>query len=313
MARQGDEWYILANPVSGGDKAARDRAKIQAALAAEGIRGEWQETLCPGDGSRLASEAAAAGWRRILVVGGDGSVHDAVNGLLAQETLPASEVLLGIIPTGTGCDWAKTYGIPGNYRKAAALLRQPKAVRQDAGRIQLLKGEEVIDEIFFNNVSGLAFDGFVVQKTKGLSKSGAGGTFFYLAGVLRCLFSYPVSEVEVRGEGLAWQGRALCVNVGICRYNGGGMQLVPEALPDDGLLDITVIEDIGPGGVLRNLYRLYNGSLYRHPRVHHFRSPWAEVEALPGAVPLEADGELLGFAPCRFEVMPGALRLVSGR
>lgn len=305
------DWLIIANPAAGNGAALHLRDKIEAAFQKAGQTYEYRITEAPGHAGALAAEYISRGVRHILVAGGDGTVHEAVNGIMNQSEVPTHEVSLGFLPLGTGCDWARTQGIPMNADHALRALFSGNTVLQDIGKVTYLDPEGRPASRYFNNVAGMAFDAFIVEQTLGDSKHGWRGKIFYLLGILSCLRRYQPQHVRVEGAGFQWEGRALVVNAGICRFSGGGMSLVPEALPDDGLLDITIIEDIGPWGVIKSIYRLYDGSIYRHPRAHHRRSPWLKVHA-ENEVLLECEGEWLGRVPAEFETVPGALRVRVG-
>ncbi|MDX1909083.1 MAG: diacylglycerol kinase family lipid kinase [Bacteroidia bacterium] len=298
-----ESWFCIVNPAAAGGTAPRTWQQFENQLIAQGQPYTAHLTQATGHATSLVHQAIREGARTIIIIGGDGTVNEAVNGLMTQDMVPSHAVRLGFVRAGTGTDWARTHQFPARIPDLVSRMMQGSVRMQDAGKISYTRdGEDRVR--YFNNVAGMAFDGYVVERTQTQSKHGLAGQAFYLMGLLRHMntFSSPVMRIE--GPDFVMEAPCFCLNAGICRYSGGGMQLVPRAIPDDGLLDITFIEHMTPAEVVRNIARLYNGTLYTHRKVHHFKTPHITVS---GITPLEADGELLGTTPARIEVIPAAL------
>ncbi|MDX2285281.1 MAG: diacylglycerol kinase family lipid kinase [Bacteroidia bacterium] len=304
-------WTLIVNPIAGGGKAARLSPKLARLMDQAGIDHAIFQTEGPGHAAELARQAVDNGARRLLSVGGDGTAHEVAAGVLQRTLESGLEVGLATLPAGTAGDWAKMFGLPRTPEALVPLLHQPRFAIQDAGRM-LHRTEAGETARFFINVAGMGFDGFVVEQTRHQSKAGLRGQIFYLLGLVQCVSRYKAQQVQVRAEGFEWEGRPTIINAGVCRYSGNGMQLVPRAIANDGLLDMTVVEDLGPLGILSNVYRLYNGSLYEHPKAHHRRTRWIEVSAA-GGVATELDGEWIGYINTRFETVPGGLRVLDAQ
>ena len=286
------EGRLLLNPSSAGGRALH---RIRKLLDVAQL--EVRETHTPEEMSDQARRAADEGLDRVLVAGGDGAVHHAVQGLAG------SGCALGIVPTGTGNDLARALGI--ELDPCAAGLRALRGVTRtiDVGRV----GARL-----FVGVAGIGFDGdvnrIVRQQTRWLRGSAA-----YACGVLRALASFEPPHVHLEYAGGDFAGQVLLVAVANSPCFGGGMRIAPSAVLDDGWLDLVVIERVPLVTLLRVFPRVYRGTHIDHPAVHTARVRSLHVTSEPRRV-VYADGEPLHLSTApgeRIEIWPGALRVVS--
>ncbi len=304
------QWFVIANL-----KAGRLHAQwgaLQQQIAAALPVGGWACTQYSGHGIALAQDAIAEGYRHILAVGGDGTNHEVANGILQQPFAPPTSITYALLPLGTGNDWSRTYGMPRRPADALQLIARGTTRLQDAGLLHYHRTSGEAASRYFVNVAGLAYDAFVVQRSIA-EPAGQGGPLRYLSLVARCLFEYQLKEAIVTSEGQAWQDYFYTINLGIGRYSGGGMQLVPHAVPDGGTFALTMAGPLSKAGVLLNTWRFYNGSIGRHPLVKTLHARQITVSAAPGAAPtlLEADGEFLGQTPVRASICPAAFQFIA--
>ena len=303
------KWYFIVNPAAGGGKVSKHWAVIKAALINEGISFEACFSEKKMHAEELTLQAIFNGFRHIVAVGGDGTAHEIINGIFNQTVCPATEITFCLLPIGTGNDWIKTHRIPKKFREWLICFKRGKTSFQDIGFIIFpKKGEN--NKCYFMNVAGFSYDGYVAQKAQGL-KAAFLNSLFYLEMTARCLFTYKVPDLAVLFNGQKKEGKLLTVNIGICRYSGGGMQLVPHAKPNDGHLALTVAGNINPFVVLLVTPLFYLGKIGWHPKVHFFETKNVVVNPL-GNVPVwvEADGEFLGQAPAEIGILPNALKII---
>lgn len=301
-------WYIIANPNSGGGKTRRDWAKIAQLLDKHELPYEYIFTTSKGHAIELVKSAITEGYRRFVAIGGDGTINEVVNGLFMQQEIAYDELSFGVIPVGTGSDWIKMYQIPVGYESAVQLLVRGHETRQDVGLCSYQdQGEQ--KQRYFVNVAGMAYDAVVVKNTNHISKSGISGQLFYLLGTLNSLHRFKYLTMEIEGDDFTYNGDVFCLNIGICKYSGGGMQLVPLSIPDDGLFDISVYERMNKLRIVKNLRRMYDGSAYEHKKTLHFRAKKLTIKSEPASL-TEVDGELLGTTPVTFEILPRALKII---
>ena len=304
-----DKWLIIVNPNAGSKKGEKDWPKICKQLLAEGFDYDSLFTEHRGHAISLTKDYVGRGYRNLAVVGGDGTLNEVLNGLFLQKSVSLEEITLGMIPVGTGNDWGRTFDIPNDYRKAIDVLKQKKTFMQDVGKVTYYRKDEVQTR-YFMNIAGMGYDALVAKKTNILKEKGKGNPLAYFYFVFAGLFQYKFMEgvIEVDNQ-IVFKGEIFSLNVGICRYNGGGMMQVPFAIPDDGLLDVTLIKKASKFMVIRYARKLYDGSLVNLPMVSTFRGRSIRIRSTE-KIYLETDGESLAHSPFTFEIIPRCLKVI---
>jgi diacylglycerol kinase (ATP) len=290
---------VICNPASRG--GAHDPEVLEPLL--EDLSAEWKVTGEPGDATRYARE-----WREglLIVAGGDGTVNEAVNGI-GQSGFP-QEVTLAILPAGTGNDLAATLAIPADPEQAAEVVRAGEVRTIDAARIRSRGGGEQ----FFANVATGGLGARISEAVDPELKS-RWGRLAYLRASLEAAESFEPRELHLTLDGKECNLRAVNVAVGNCRYAGGGWPAAPRANPEDGLLDLVVIEDIGMRDLLTLGPRALTQSDYLDAEgVFFARAANILVETSPLELEFTADGEVMGEDPAEFTVLPRSLRVVVG-
>jgi diacylglycerol kinase (ATP) len=290
---------VIYNPTSGG--GAYDPDEIRDKL--DGMELDWIETKGPED-----AVDAAQHWEEglLIVAGGDGTVNDVVNGL-GRAGFPEG-VTLGILPAGTGNDLAATLCIPEEPELAEDVIRQNRERRLDVGRVR----SEGIGERFFINVAtgGL---GAEISDANDEELKKRWGKLSYLRASLEVAKDFDVRDLTLYLDGEERQVKAVNIAVGNCRYTGGGWPATPKANPEDGLLDVVVIETLGvadllelaPAALAESDYLGSDGVLF-------VRAKEIRVETQPPGLEFNADGEIIGNEPARFSILPQALNVLVG-
>ncbi len=308
-----EEVKLIVNPIAGGGTIGKHWPRIRRILRAEGLEFEASLSERKGHATELARQALNGGYKTVVALGGDGTVNEVINGLMAEgKEAIDPEVVLGIIPGEKGNDLARTLGIPFDYASACRKLLSGKAVPLDLGRVTYTyHGHE--GQRYFVNIAGLGFDGEVVRRVTPRLRGLSNPTVRYLSGLLLTLATYKNREARIALEGEELRQRAFSIVVCNGRYFGGGMEIAPQAEPDDGLFDVIVIGDFAKWEILSNLSRVYRGTHLAHPKVKLYRAKeikiWTEARAGEGML-LQADGELLGETPANFELIPGAIKVL---
>ena len=304
-------WLMIVNPNAGVKKGTRDWPRIIKLLRAEGVDFEFRLTERKAHAIEMAMQGVAGGYRHFCVVGGDGTLNEVVNGLMNQQEVAVSEFVVAIIPVGTGNDWCRMFSIPFDYKEAIAVLKRQKLFLQDVGKVTYQHENETINR-YFINVAGMGYDALVAKKTNLLKEKGRGGPMSYFYFIFTGLFQYKFMEAVIEIDGkVFFKGEIFSLNIGICKYNGGGMMQVPAAVADDGLLDLMLIRKASKWIVIRHARKLYDGSLVDLPVVTTGRGKTIRIRSL-GKVYLETDGESLGHTPFTFDILPRHLKIVTG-
>jgi YegS/Rv2252/BmrU family lipid kinase len=298
--------FIIVNPVSGNGKTGQRWAGIEERLRIEGARFEVEFTHEPGHATALARDAAAAGHKTIVSVGGDGTLNEVVNGLIVDGRADP-DVRLGLIPGGTGSDLGRGLGMPRDPLEAALRLLKAEPRWLDVGQITCKLGAGT-NTRYFINVAGIGFDGAVSDRVNRSSKA-LGGTIPYLTSLLVTLFSYTNKRVHWTLDGQARDEVLNSVIVANARYFGGGMRISPNSKMDDGQFHVITLGDWGTVEFLVAVPRVYNGTHLTHPKVKEYIGREVTVEA-DGRMFLQAEGDLFGEAPAAFKVLPRALQVL---
>jgi YegS/Rv2252/BmrU family lipid kinase len=303
-----DKWLVIINPNAGRGKGKKDSSRIQSLLTKAGLDFSVRFTEHKGHAIVHSLSGIAEGFRKIIVVGGDGTLNEVVNGALLNKTCPPNDITIGLIPVGTGNDWGRMFGISLNYGRAIADIAENKSMRHDIGYVKYFEGEEQ-KERYFINIAGLGFQSVVVKRSNHQKDKGRGGKMIYFYSLLRTLFTYRNARVEISIDDEKITSDIFSINLGNGRYSGGGMSQTPDALPDDGLLDVTIINDIGKIEIIRNLKLLYDGTILSHPKIDGYRCRHLSVRS-DSVIYADADGETLGHTPLEFSIIPSCINII---
>lgn len=294
---------FILNPAAGAGRAARRWGEWEARLRREKPGAKHTTSLRPGHARQLAAEAASQ-YDAIVAVGGDGTAFEVASGLLDAG---ATHVVLGIVPFGTGNDAARLTGIRSPEDALRALLGgRTRAVDAVEVRCQVGGKASVRHALVFASV-GIV--GELLKQTTPRVKRLCGSRLAYAVGLLRALWRYRPAPMRVTCDEQVSANRFLLVCASNGEHVGGGMRLAPGARSDDGLLNLNLIEAVGQWEALRQVGRLCRGRHVGHPKVRYFTARTVAVET-ETAVDVQADGESIGHTPARFQVRPGALRML---
>lgn len=294
-------WFLIVNPFAGNTNFKKTWEKIQYLLKLKNIHFSYAFTEYTKHEVILTKEVIKKGYRNIISVGGDGTLHHIVNGIMMQKYIKTSKIKLGIIPIGTGNDWIRTYNIPNSIEKSIDIIKKNTTILQDIGCITLLKGKKE----YFNNLAGIGYDGYVVKNLKYLKK--VGSIAFLLSG-LYSLFTYKkkIYTITIGDETL--KEECLMIIFGICKYSGGGLRVTKDPDPIDGLLDVTIVKKFSFFNLLFNLPKLYNGNIVHHKKVDNYKVK--ELNIINDDSIIEADGEIVGNGSLQVTILQNAIQFV---
>jgi len=246
----------------------------------------------------LAQAAGETPDSLLVVIGGDGTVNEVVNGIAG------ADAEIAVLPCGTGQDFGRTHGIPSSFDEAVRVALGSEMRTIDLGRVELESGTTRL----FANVGSAGMSGAVARRANSMTKRfGGRATFFYA--LTREFLAWQNTRVLVElADGSRSEGPMHDVIVANGNWHGGGMKLAPDARQDDGAFDVVLIGDVSKLDFVTTAPKLYSGRYLSHPKVEPLRSPSVAITS-DEPLPLEVDGEPIGTTPARFEVVPSALRL----
>ena len=237
-----------------------------------------------------------------MVVGGDGSVNEVVNGIAGREG-----VEIAVIPRGTGWDFARSLGIPHATDKAIAVALGGQARAIDLGRATYRPWAGGEARLWFANIASAGMSGAIAQRANDTTKA-LGGKVSYVWATFAVFARWRNTEVSVTVDSETRTGRMHDVVVANGPYFGGGMKIAPDARPDDGVFDVLLIGNLTKRDLMLTLPKTFRGRHLPHPKAELLRGSEVTVDA-PEALPIELDGEQPGTTPARFDLVPGALRV----
>ena len=288
---------VIVNPTAGRGRAGKQVPEIRRLLGDKAANWTWLYTLGRGDAETLARESAQAGCPLIVAVGGDGTLHEVVNGVLG------TGAAVGLIPFGTGNDFARALGLYGSLETACRALTEGATKRIDVG---VIEGEGTGGPRHFLVLTGTGFDARTAQ-TVNAGIRGLSGPLAYVWGAILTLREFtPFALTLTLDSGPPRRTQAMFVSFANAETTGGGMKIAPGALVDDGYLDVCLVETVSKPTLLFQLSQVFSGKHVRHPAVSMLRARSLRVEADPPQ-PLLIDGEVCGTTPATVHLLPGAL------
>ena len=292
---------LIANPNAGRGAVSKALPRVESVLRNKNLAYRIVRTTHPGHATEAARQALSDGERYLVAVGGDGTVHEVVNGMVRDGGPVAADAVLGVVAAGSGCDFVRSFGLPPDAAQAAERLAGDRVRTIDVGTVTCADG----DTRCFVNIAEAGLGAAVVARAANLGKILGGAR--YAAGFWLTLPRFRPAAVRLDADGQYHAWRAFNVVVANCRFYGGGMQISPNSDPGDCLLDILVMT--GPkSDSFTTLPKVYKGAHLPHRNIAELRAARLTIEAEPG-FPVEADVELLGMTPASFGLIPGAIRL----
>lgn len=298
-------WFLIVNPTSGNGKSKKNWRKISDELKKQNILFSFAFTEYYKHEEILVENAIKKGFTKIISVGGDGTLHHVVNGIMKQKLVETNSIQLAVIPIGTGNDWVKTYNIGTKIEKSIAIISKEKTILQDIGRLET----ENNTITYFTNVAGIGYDGYVASKLKKLKSFG--GIAYLLSGLYGLLF-YKKTKLIIEINNQLLKEKCLMVVFGICKFSGGGMQFTKDVNTSDGLLDITIAKNLTLIDMILNLPKLYNGQIVHHKKVESYKTTSLKITPfLKSEKPfIQADGELINRGSISVSILKKAIQFI---
>lgn len=318
-------WFAVINGYAASKKASSKWTKAEERMRAKGVVFHGSRTGKAGNAMELTFDACMAGYRRFIAVGGDGTVHDVLNGIAAyvdgHDSDSFSDFTLGVIPVGSGNDWIKSTGVPKDICKAVDILEASVVRPQDVVRLSVLDFDALPQKkelavSYMANIGGIGIDARVCEKVNALKTQGKRGKILYVTSLLRAISERKPALARVECDGkTVFDGAYLSMAFGVGRYSGGGMRQTPAAVLDDGLLDMTIIPDLPLKRIAREVPRLFTGTFLKVPELVVSKSKVITVIPydMGCSEPVEVDGEVVGKVPVEFRVLDSQINIVVGK
>ena len=286
---------VILNPIAGNYKCKRSFPVLKSKLLKRGIAHQFNFSHYSGHVKELAIQAKKQGYGKIIVCGGDGTIHEAINALVG------SDVEMGVLPLGTGNDFARNLGIKEDLEFACNVLYQGKVRHVDVVKVNGKK--------YYGSVGGIGFDSEVASWANRYKKFTPGINIYTLA-ILAKLFTFKFKKVEITYDSGNYKGEILMAAFGNTEWYGGGINITPNALMDDGWLDICIVDRINKLKLLLLFPSAFKGKHTKFSEVRLYRSKTISINS-ETPLHLLGDGELICQTPVSLEVVPRSLRVIA--
>ena len=317
-----EKWLAVVNVFAASKKAGSVWKKAAACLEDAGVAYKAEFTGGKYNAAELSRKAAEKGYRRFIAVGGDGTIHDVLNGIAEYVQISPevhlADFTLAVLPVGSGNDWVKSVGISRDIKQAVACIAAGNTGKQDVVKVSILDASdpdaEPLSVAYMSNVGGVGLDARVCEIVNRKKERGKRGKKLYVTALLYCIRHRVPIRAKVICDGKeVFSGRYFSIAFGIGKYSGGGMRQTPDAVLDDGLLDITVIPDVSIWTIAKEVPKLFTGTFNTVDVLTLAKC--REVYVLPAGEAdcelVEVDGEVVGRAPVKMEVLGQQINVIK--
>ena len=315
MSETKTEWYFIVNPRAGSGKTMSQWVPAERLLEQKGIPFVTAMTDHKSHATSLAREAAAAGYRRIAAVGGDGSLHEVFGGICnwcSENGVSPEEFYLAVVPIGSGNDWIKSCGVPADVDDVVDLL-----ARESFGPMDIVRGVSRDGVVtYMANVGGIGFDSHVCERVNRQKERGMRGRMIYLDGLRYTMFHLSPISVTVLSDGEeVYSGEIYSLAIGNGPWSGGGMRQVPLARNDDGTVDFMVVPRSRLRSLVKEVPRLFSGTTHESQLIRTGRCKTLRIAPLDEASAdiIEFDGEIIGRLPLELTVTGLRINVLKGK
>ncbi len=301
---------MIVNPTAGAGRGLEEYPLISRLLREAGIKYEPIFTEHKFHAVELTVTAIKQGYRKLLIVGGDGTIHEVVNGLFIQQEVTPAEVTIGVIAVGSINNWAKSASLPLKIEGAVECIAKGETHLQDVSTVSYVESQ-YRQTRYMANAAGVGFNTYALKRLNHLRNKGRNRRLRQIFSFVGSFFKYKPTGIKVWiDDVLVWNDLLMSIAIGIGTYNTGGMRHLPHAVLDDGELDLSLFKPIHFWHILFRTHYLFDGSIYRIGHILQERGSKIRIESTP-EISLEVDGELLGESPLEFTVIPKAIKILS--
>jgi YegS/Rv2252/BmrU family lipid kinase len=301
-------FFFIINPNAGNNGAKREWETIEKLLKDNNINFEYKFTEATGHAEAIVKEKIAKGFRNFVVVGGDGTLNEVSNGIFKQKEVPTTEIYIGIFSMGTGNDWIRYFNIPTDYSSSIDRLIKKHSIKQDVGKIKFLSDEQE-NEAYFLNVAGLGLDSKIVQSTNVMKVRGKRTKIAYFRSLFKGFIKYKSQILKISIEDEIIEGKILSMSIGNGKFSGGGMQQTPNALNNDGLLDVTIYPNMTKFQIALAMPKLYSGKIEKIKGLKTYKTTSFSIENLEKTI-FEIDGEIIDGKSFEISILPLSINVI---
>lgn len=321
MNQNNKEWLAVVNVYAASKKALKFWKTAEGLMNRKNIEFSYSLTGECGNAYEISLNACRHGQRKLIAVGGDGTAHDVLNGIMAyidevgDSSVSVSDFTLAIIPVGSGNDWVKSLGISCDLDLVTDLIASGSFGRQDVVKASIFEDStegKVLSSSYMVNIGGVGLDASVCEMVNRAKMQGKRGKILYITALLRNIVARQPLRVKLLCDGVeVFDGNYLSLAIGVGQYSGGGMRQTPSAVLDDGLLDVTLIPDLPILTIARKALKLFTGTFDKVKELTVAKCKSALIIPAAESSLVEVDGEVVGKSPVRFDVLDEQINVLS--
>jgi len=275
---------------------------------------QLQRTAYKGHAHSLAKDAVEQGLNHIISVGGDGTLNEVLNGVIAASKMSALQTLdnlrIGILPYGAGNDFARGMGLSKSISDLKYAIEMDQWMVSDIGKMEFVDDCGIALSRYFINIADIGIGGIIAQKLSRTTKW-AGATLTYQMAILTTLFTYNHQKVKIRSDSFNYDGNIMGVIMANGQYFGSGLGIAPDAKINDGLLNLILIGPISILDYLLQIPKLKKSILIEHPQLSYKTIKEVQINHCECPLPIDMDGEFVGFTPINLAVIPAQIKVLT--
>jgi diacylglycerol kinase (ATP) len=257
----------------------------------------------------LTTNAINKGVDYLILVGGDGSVNEGVNGYFDADSELSEKVMLGVYPAGSGNDFSKSLGVGNDLEQLLLLVKNDSFKKIDVGLMHFNNVDNTPGKRYFINIADIGIGGYVANKISD-SKKRLGGEFTYTKALIQSFFKYKKQEVQLTSQDYNWSGKMMSICMANGKYFGSGMCIAPDAKLSDGKMQLVIIGEVSLYDYLKNIPKIKKGHRVIHKEVAYAFAEKCEIVAVDNPCPIDMDGEYVGTTPLKAEILPSQIRML---
>jgi len=304
-----NHWAVIINPKSGKKKFRQQRKYLFLTLKHAGIHFDYKVTRFAGHATKIAKHFAEMHYCNFLVVGGDGTISEVVNGLMSADIPTTQHLKLALIPRGTGNDWGRFWGLNRNYKHSIDIFLKGNSKSIDIGKAAYVLEGDRYTRYFINSI-GFGLDAFVCHNTNQMKKYVGSHSILYLFALIAAIFTFRPRKSVIETDSKKITGNMFTMNIANGCYSGGGMKQNPHAIPYDGLFDVMLVKKPGIKDILKALPLIFNGRIQEVPVIESFRTKKLVLNCDRNEI-FEADGIVINYgSPAEISIIENALEMI---
>ena len=276
------------------------RSEFQVEIRKSTLENSFQE---------LTTNAINKGVDYLILVGGDGSVNEGVNGYFDADSELRKKVILGVYPAGSGNDFSKSLGVGNDLEQLLLLVKNDSFKKIDVGLMHFNNVDNTPGKRYFINIADIGIGGYVANKISD-SKKRLGGEFTYTKALIQSFFRYKKQKVQLTSKDYNWSGKMMSICMANGKYFGSGMCIAPDAKLSDGKMQLVIIGEVSLYDYLKNIPKIKKGHKVIHKEIEYSFAEKCEIVAVDSPCPIDMDGEYVGTTPLKAEILPSQIRML---